>query len=171
MYFGDVAFRGMKATFVYNLTQALAALLIVAGLIFLYERLTLRRRTQRSNIVDKGLDFAYLLSCLIMFAGLAGTYVFPFPYESNPWIYLQVMSVLGEAGVLSLITLMLLTEFVRMLLSVKSRPNQVIDVNAVSDGAKRPDQRFPERWWEFLLGVALLSAVFVIVWLIEGIYW
>ena len=53
MYFGDVAFRGMKATFVYNLTQALAALLIVAGLIFLYERLTLRRRTQRSNIIDK----------------------------------------------------------------------------------------------------------------------
>jgi hypothetical protein len=171
MYFGDVAFRGMKANFVYNLTQALAALLIVAGLIFLYERLTLRRRTQRSNIVDKGLDFAYLLSCLIMFAGLAGTYVFPFPYESDTWIYLQVMSILGEAGVLSLITLMLLTEFVRMLLSVKSRPNQVIDVNAVSDGAKRPDQRFPERWWEFLLGIALLSAVFVIVWLIEGIYW
>jgi hypothetical protein len=157
MYFGDVAFRGMKSSFVYYLTQALAALLIVAGLIFLYERLTLRRRTQRSNIVDKGLDFAYLLSCLIMSAGLAGTYVFPFPYESDPWIYLQVMSVLGGAGVLSLITLMLLTEFVRMLLSV--------------DGAKRPDQRFPERWWEFLLGVALLSAVFVIVWLIEGIYW
>ena len=157
MYFGDVAFRGMKSSFVYYLTQALAALLIVAGLIFLYERLTLRRRAQRSNIVDKGLDFAYLLSCLIMSAGLAGTYIFPFPYESDPWIYLQVMSVLGGAGVLSLITLMLLTEFVRMLLSV--------------DGAKRPDQRFPERWWEFLLGVALLSAVFVIVWLIEGIYW
>jgi len=157
MYFGDVAYRGMKANFVYNLTQALAALLIVAGLIFLYERLTLRRRTQRSNIVDKGLDFAYLLSCLIMSAGLVGTYIFPFPYESDPWIYLQVTSILGEAGVLSLITLMLLTEFVRMLLSV--------------DGAKRPDQRFPERWWEFLLGVALLSAVFVIVWLIEGIYW
>ena len=170
MYLGDVAFRGMKSTFVYNLTQALAALLIVAGLIFLYERLTLRRRTQRSNIVDKGLDFAYLLSCLIMSAGLAGTYVFPFPYESDPWIYLQVMSVLGGAGVLSLITLMLLTEFVRML-RARVRPNQVIDVNAVSDGAKRPDQRFPERWWEFLLGVALLSAVFVIVWLIEGIYW
>ena len=170
MYFGDVAFRGMKSTFVYNLTQALAALLIVAGLIFLYERLTLRRRTQRSNIVDKGLDFAYLLSCLIMSAGLAGTYIFPFPYESDPWIYLQVMSVLGGAGVLSLITLMLLTEFVRML-RARVRPNQVIDVNAVSDGAKRPDQRFPERWWEFLLGVALLSAVFVIVWLIEGIYW
>jgi len=170
MYLGDVAFRGMKATFVYNLTQALAALLIVAGLIFLYERLTLRRRTQRSNIVDKGLDFAYLLSCLIMSAGLVGTYVFPFPYESDPWIYLQVMWVLGGAGVLSLITLMLLTEFVRML-RARVRPNQVIDVNAVSDGVKRPDQRFPERWWEFLLGVALLSAVFVIVWLIEGIYW
>ena len=170
MYFGDVAYRGMKANFVYNLTQALAALLIVAGLIFLYERLTLRRRTQRSNIVDKGLDFAYLLSCLIMSAGLAGTYVFPFPYESDPWIYLQVMSVLGGAGVLSLITLMLLTEFVRML-RARVRSNQVIDVNAVSDGVKRPDQRFPERWWEFLLGVALLSAVFVIVWLIEGIYW
>ena len=170
MYLGDVAFRGMKSTFVYNLTQALAALLIVAGLIFLYERLTLRRRTQRSNIVDKGLDFAYLLSCLIMSAGLAGTYVFPFPYESDNWIYLQVMSILGEAGVLSLITLMLLTEFVRML-RARVRPNQVIDVNAVSDGAKRPAQRFPERWWEFLLGVALLSAVFVIVWLIEGIYW
>ena len=170
MYFGDVAFRGMKSNFVYNLTQALAALLIVAGLIFLYERLTLRRRTQRSNIVDKGLDFAYLLSCLIMSAGLVGTYIFPFPYESDPWIYLQVMSVLGGAGVLSLITLMLLTEFVRML-RARVRPNQVIDVNAVSDGAKRPDQRFPERWWEFLLGVALLSAVFVIVWLIEGIYW
>ena len=170
MYFGDVAFRGMKANFVYNLTQALAALLIVAGLIFLYERLTLRRRTQRSNIVDKGLDFAYLLSCLIMSAGLAGTYVFPFPYESDPWIYLQVMSVLGGAGVLSLITLMLLIEFVRML-RARVRPNQVIDVNAVSDGAKRPYQRFPERWWEFLLGVALLSAVFIIVWLIEGIYW
>jgi len=170
MYFGDVAFRGMKANFVYNLTQALAALLIVAGLIFLYERLTLRRRTQRSNIVDKGLDFAYLLSCLIMSAGLVGTYIFPFPYESDPWIYLQVMSVLGGAGVLSLITFMLLIEFVRML-RARVRPNQVIDVNAVSDGAKRPDQRFPERWWEFLLGVALLSAVFVIVWLIEGIYW
>ena len=170
MYFGDVAFRGMKANFVYNLTQALAALLIVAGLIFLYERLTLRRRTQRSNIVDKGLDFAYLLSCLIMSAGLAGTYVFPFPYESDPWIYLQVMSVLGGAGVLSLITLMLLIEFVRML-RARVRTNQVIDVNAVSDGAKRPAQRFPERWWEFLLGVALLSAVFVVVWLIEGIYW
>jgi len=170
MYFGDVAYRGMKANFVYNLTQALAALLIVAGLIFLYERLTLRRRTQRSNIVDKGLDFAYLLSCLIMSAGLAGTYVFPFPYESDPWIYLQVMWVLGGAGVLSLITLMLLTEFVRML-RARVRTNQVIDVNAVSDGAKRPAQRFPERWWEFLLGVALLSAVFVIVWLIEGIYW
>ena len=170
MHFGNVAYRGMKATFVYNLTQALAALLIVAGLIFLYERLTLRRRTQRSNIVDKGLDFAYLLSCLIMSAGLAGTYVFPFPYESRPWIYLQVMSILGEAGVLSLITLMLLTEFVRML-RAHVRPSQVIDVNAVSDGAKRPDQRFPERWWEFLLGVALLSAVFVVVWLIEGIYW
>ena len=170
MYFGDVAYRGMKANFVYNLTQALAALLIVAGLIFLYERLTLRRRTQRSNIVDKGLDFAYLLSCLIMSAGLAGTYVFPFPYESDPWIYLQVMSVLGGAGVLSLITLMLLIEFVRML-RARVRTNQVIDVNAVSDGAKRPAQRFPERWWEFLLGVALLSAVFVVVWLIEGIYW
>ena len=170
MYFGDVAFRGMKANFVYNLTQALAALLIVAGLIFLYERLTSRRRTLRSNIVDKGLDFAYLLSCLIMSAGLAGTYVFPYPYESDPWIYLQVMSVLGGAGVLSLITLMLLIEFVRML-RARVRTNQVIDVNAVSDGAKRPDQRFPERWWEFLLGVALLSAVFVIVWLIEGIYW
>ena len=170
MYFGDVAYRGMKANFVYNLTQALAALLIVAGLIFLYERLTLRRRTQRSNIVDKGLDFAYLLSCLIMSAGLAGTYIFPFPYESDPWIYLQVMSVLGGAGVLSLITLMLLIEFVRML-RARVRTNQVIDVNAVSDGAKRPAQRFPERWWEFLLGVALLSAVFVVVWLIEGIYW
>ena len=170
MYFGDVAYRGMKANFVYNLTQALAALLIVAGLIFLYERLTLRRRTQRSNIVDKGLDFAYLLSCLIMSAGLVGTYIFPFPYESDPWIYLQVMSVLGGAGVLSLITLMLLTEFVRML-RARVRSNQVVDVNAVSDGAKRPDQRFPERWWEFFLGVALLSAVFFIVWLIEGIYW
>lgn len=170
MYLGDVAFRGMKANFVYNLTQALAALLIVAGLIFLYERLTLRRRTQRTNIVDKGLDFAYLLSCFIMSSGLVGTYIFPYPYESNPWIYLQVMSILGEAGVLSLITLMLLIEFVRML-RARVRPNQVIDVNAVSDGAKRPDQRFPERWWEFLLGVALLSAVFVIVWLIEGIYW
>ena len=170
MYLGDVAYRGMKANFVYNLTQALAALLIVAGLIFLYERLTLRRRTKRSNIIDKGLDFAYLLSCLIMSADLAGTYVFPFPYESDPWIYQQVMSVLGGAGVLSLITLMLLIEFIRMLRACV-RPNQVIDVNAVSDGTKRPAQRFPERWWEFLLGVALLSAVFVIVWLIEGIYW
>ncbi len=84
MYLGDVAFRGMKSTFVYNLTQALAALLIVAGLIFLYERLTLRRRTQRSNIVDKGLDFAYLLSCLIMSAGLVGTYIFPLILPNPP---------------------------------------------------------------------------------------